>query len=401
MRNFEDGEYVFRQGDEGDGLYVISEGTAVVTRLGSNLEEHELMRLGESTYFGERALLQNETRAANVLASGYLRTLYMSRATFERILGPLQSILDDDRRKREHAAQQRQAQVKALSIANCTVNSFGIESLVCDLPCGGFFIGTLLSTGERYTLRQENKEMLLQRKNQDRVEREREVLRAASEIEILPASLPVPIHFFQSPTSLFTVYHCHACCDLATMLEGNRLNDDQVRFAAASIAQALDILQTECQVLYRNFSPEYIQVRHNGCLALMDLRFAKRNAYNCTTLCGSPGYFAPEMMRGEIQSIATDWWGFGVLLFEMADGEMPWVQVDDDDLGLLAQISQHVAGSMREPRGGGEQIGDLINGLLNPDASKRVGAQGGQCGVLDSAYFGNKINWTKYFITAG
>ena len=41
-------------------------------------------------------------------------------------------------------------------------------------------------------------------------------------------------------------------------------------------------------------------------------------------MVGSPGYLAPEMLVGGVQTMATDWWAFGVLLFEMADGELPW-----------------------------------------------------------------------------
>ena len=56
----------------------------------------------------------------------------------------------------------------------------------------------------------------------------------------------------------------------------------------------------------------------------------------CTTLCGSPGYFSPEMVRGEVQTTATDWWSFGVLLFEVAEGELPWEQ-SNDDIHILSQ----------------------------------------------------------------
>ena len=106
---------------------------------------------------------------------------------------------------------------------------------------------------------------------------------------------------------------------------------------AACVAQALDTLHRECQVLYRNFLPEHIQLLDSGYIALMDMRMAKRNDCTCTTLCGSPGYVSPEMVRGEVQTNATDWWSFGVMLFEVAEGELPWEQNGNDDIRILSQ----------------------------------------------------------------
>ena len=39
-------------------------------------------------------------------------------------------------------------------------------------------------------------------------------------------------------------------------------------------------------------------------------------------LCGTPEYIAPEMLREKNHGFAVDWWGFGVLLYELLVG---WV----------------------------------------------------------------------------
>jgi len=45
-------------------------------------------------YFGERALLTNEARAANIIAkSDELVVVSLERDTFKRVLGPLEEIL--------------------------------------------------------------------------------------------------------------------------------------------------------------------------------------------------------------------------------------------------------------------------------------------------------------------
>ena len=44
-------------------------------------------------YFGERALLTNEARAANIVATTDLVVVTLERDTFSRLLGPLIEIL--------------------------------------------------------------------------------------------------------------------------------------------------------------------------------------------------------------------------------------------------------------------------------------------------------------------
>ena len=60
------------------------------------------MALSANEYFGERAIMYDEPRAASVWAVGPATTvLTISRAAFEEVLGPLEAIIDADRRRRE------------------------------------------------------------------------------------------------------------------------------------------------------------------------------------------------------------------------------------------------------------------------------------------------------------
>lgn len=57
-------------------------------------EEQKVMDYESGAYFGERALLTNDVRAANIIAtSDEVVCLTLERDTFIRLLGPLDEIL--------------------------------------------------------------------------------------------------------------------------------------------------------------------------------------------------------------------------------------------------------------------------------------------------------------------
>jgi cAMP-dependent protein kinase regulator len=83
---YTDGEVLIKQGEPGDKFYLIEKGEAVATQEVDG-KEVEVGRMKEGDYFGERALVLDEPRAANVKAVGEINVAAMDRAAFERLLG--------------------------------------------------------------------------------------------------------------------------------------------------------------------------------------------------------------------------------------------------------------------------------------------------------------------------
>jgi len=84
---------IVTQGDAGNIFYILEEGTAIATKSTDGAEAKQVMDYKAGDYFGELALLKNEPRAANVVATGECKVLTLDRMSFKKMLGPLQDIL--------------------------------------------------------------------------------------------------------------------------------------------------------------------------------------------------------------------------------------------------------------------------------------------------------------------
>jgi len=84
-RVYRDGEELVRQGEPGDCMYVIQEGTADVW-VSKDGGPVRLRTVGAGDLIGEMALFEKEVRSATVRARGDVRALTIDRRTFlERV----------------------------------------------------------------------------------------------------------------------------------------------------------------------------------------------------------------------------------------------------------------------------------------------------------------------------
>ena len=64
---FKAGEFVMRQGEEGDKFFMVEEGKLIaLKRMKEGEEEKEVFHYEEGGYFGELALLNNKPRQASI-----------------------------------------------------------------------------------------------------------------------------------------------------------------------------------------------------------------------------------------------------------------------------------------------------------------------------------------------
>merc|ERR1719387_3484508 len=83
--------------------------------------------------------------------------------------------------------------------------------------------------------------------------------------------------------------------------------EGHAKFYVAGVIMAFEHLH-ERLVIYRDLKPENILIDSNGFPKLTDMGLAKFVIGQTYTTCGTPDYFAPEMVAATGHNMAVDWW---------------------------------------------------------------------------------------------
>ncbi len=84
-KTYRDGEFILREGESGDSMYVVQTGQVEVLKECDGKQVPIAIR-GEGEFFGEMALFEREVRRASVRARGNVRLLTIDRKNLLRRL---------------------------------------------------------------------------------------------------------------------------------------------------------------------------------------------------------------------------------------------------------------------------------------------------------------------------
>ncbi len=164
------------------------------------------------------------------------------------------------------------------------------------------------------------------------------------------------------------------------------LDDEEARRIALAVASALQQAH-ELGIVHRDLKPENVIAARDGAVKVLDFGLAKTVAMDeessfadtpmpggdeaMTRLgarVGTPLYMSPEQWRMSEITTATDVWAFGILLYEMHTGRVPFRGVD------LADLAHKICDPDVAP-GDAPEIPPAIAGIiarcLRRDASER------------------------------
>lgn len=111
-----------------------------------------------------------------------------------------------------------------------------------------------------------------------------------------------------------------------------RISENDARFYASEVLLALECLHAY-NYMYRDLKPENILISHTGHIVLGDFDLSMStdinndNKLNLTgekSLVGTLEYISPEVAQGLEYDERTDWWSFGILIYEMIYGKVPF-----------------------------------------------------------------------------
>ncbi|KAL6441004.1 hypothetical protein ACFW04_003404 [Cataglyphis niger] len=243
------------------------------------------------------------------------------------------------------------------------------------------------ATGHLYAIKILRKEVIIRKDEVAHTLTENRVLRTTNHPFLISLK-----YSFQTADRLCFVMEYVNGGELFFHLSRSRVfGEDRTRFYGAEIISALGYLHSQ-GIIYRDLKLENLLLDKDGHIKIADFGLCKEDiTYGRTTktFCGTPEYLAPEVLEDNDYGRAVDWWGVGVVMYEMMCGRLPFYNKDHEKLFTLILLEE-----VRFPRTISNEARDMLGGLLIKDPSRRLGGGPNDAkDIMNHAFF-SCINWT-------
>lgn len=175
---------------------------------------------------------------------------------------------------------------------------------------------------------------------------------------------------FQTAAKFYFLIEYAPGGDLRRRIQLKNLKEDDIKLFAAEIGLGLQYLHSK-GIQYRDLKPENVMFSKTGHIKLSDFGLAKQTGIGgtTTTMCGTAEYLAPEILQRQSYSSQTDWWSYGILIYEMFFGYTPF----GDDNGNHSKIFKNITSSeVSFPEGTDPILINFITSLLQKDPAHRA-----------------------------
>uniref|UniRef100_A0A5K3F749 Non-specific serine/threonine protein kinase n=1 Tax=Mesocestoides corti TaxID=53468 RepID=A0A5K3F749_MESCO len=195
---------------------------------------------------------------------------------------------------------------------------------------------------------------------------------------------------FQSPEHVVFVMDYAPGGDLMLHIQESVFSEYRAAFYAGCVVLGLEFLHSK-QIIYRDLKLDNLLMDTEGYVKLADFGLCKEGMGpedKTSTFCGTPEFLAPEVLTEPSYTRAVDWWGLGVLIYEMLVGECPFPGNSEDE--IFESITNR---DVRYPVRLGMEATLIMRRLLRRNVALRLGASAKDAAEVKEQLFFKCINF--------
>ncbi|KAK5978876.1 Non-specific serine/threonine protein kinase [Trichostrongylus colubriformis] len=195
---------------------------------------------------------------------------------------------------------------------------------------------------------------------------------------------------FQTAEHVFFVMEYSMGGDLMRHIHDDIFSEERSCFNAACVLLGLEFLHKN-NIIYRDLKLDNLLLDKDGFVKLADFGLCKEGmgpSDKTSTFCGTPEFLAPEVLTESSYTRAIDWWGLGVLIFEMLVGEPPFSGDDEEEI-----FDSIVNDEVRYPRFLSIESISIMRRLMRKNPDKRLGAGEKDAEEVKMQRFFKHIDW--------
>ncbi|XP_077257087.1 serine/threonine-protein kinase N isoform X3 [Temnothorax americanus] len=195
---------------------------------------------------------------------------------------------------------------------------------------------------------------------------------------------------FQTEAHVCFVMEYAAGGDLMMHIHADVFGEPRAVFYSACVVLGLQYLH-ENRIIYRDLKLDNLLLDTEGYVKIADFGLCKEGmgfGERTGTFCGTPEFLAPEVLTDTTYTRAVDWWGLGVLIFEMLVGESPFPGDDEEEV-----FDSIVNDEVRYPRFLSLEAIAIMRRLLRKNPDRRLGSSERDAEDVKKQAFFRHIAW--------
>uniref|UniRef100_A0A667Y3E4 protein kinase C n=1 Tax=Myripristis murdjan TaxID=586833 RepID=A0A667Y3E4_9TELE len=161
-------------------------------------------------------------------------------------------------------------------------------------------------------------------------------------------------------------------------------------FYSACVVLGLQFLHDH-KIVYRDLKLDNLLLDTDGYVKIADFGLCKEGmgyGDRTSTFCGTPEFLAPEVLTDTSYTRAVDWWGLGVLIYEMLVGESPFPGDDEEEV-----FDSIVNDEVRYPRFLSTEAIGIMRRLLRRNPERRLGSGEKDAEEVKKQPFFRAVDW--------